>query len=69
MTGRASTSLLADTYAAAQAEALRSTEHLGDVLDAVGSPATPFPSDSLSQQLQQVARVVKAREVRAPKCP
>ena len=60
MTRYRSQSIFAETFAATLHEALASSEHLGAELEPL-SLATTFPSESLAQQLEQTARVIKAR--------
>jgi len=60
MTALKSEAVFAEHYAHILGDALSSTEALGDVLDNVSLTA-PFAGHSLAQQLEQVARVVKAR--------
>ena len=56
-----SASVFGETFTSLLDESLTSTENLGAVLDAV-TIDTAFGTDSLSRQLEQVARMVKARE-------
>jgi len=61
MTRMASKSVFAETYSALLEDSLSSSESIGAVLDATTLTET-FASDTIAQQLEQTARVIKARD-------